>query len=195
VRMNYKVQLPVSPSEAPNMGWAARAQRPARLSSVDLSELSAEMRLLLLHDGTLTTALEAQILAPVTVEVEAQQEIDLNRQQATWLQSEVGTRAIRRRSVLRHGLTRQLLVQAESLVLPSRLPGPFLDVLAASPQGLGAAIAGLKLETRRELLWYGRTRIIAGHLGDFPALARCYRLIHRRQAVLSVEERFPTAET
>jgi chorismate-pyruvate lyase len=68
--------------------------------------------------------------------------------------------------------------------------------LAGARGGLGQAFTALALETRRELLWFGRTPLRGLRPGD-QALAgpsgvsRCYRLIVEGVPVCCIEESFP----
>ncbi len=176
--------------------WLAQRERPARLADVAFGDLPVELRLLLIHDGPLAAALEAYQLAPVIADVEGQEEMLLDIGYARWLHAQPGERALSRRTALRHQRTGRLLVHADVVLLLDRLPAAFLDVLAASNQGLGAAFAELKVETRRELLWFGRTplrglrpgdRGVAGEFG----VARGYRLIAEGTPVCCIEESFP----
>lgn len=155
------------------------------MADVDIAGLSAAQRLLLFHDGTLTAALEALRLAPVVVEVVAQAAARLDSARAGWLGVPAGAQATHRLAGIRDQRTCALLVEMESHLLPGRLPGDFAATIAACAHGLGEALARLKLDCRRELLWYGRTPPSAG-----GRLARCYRLVAAGQPVGCVEERF-----
>lgn len=178
--------------------WLAQSARPARLTDVDFGSLPVELRLLLIHDGTLTTALEAYQLAPITADVEGQDDVLLEPDYASWLQATPGAPAVRRNTILRHRITGRLLVQCEVHLLVERLPDGFLEVLANCDKGLGAAFGQLKIETRRELLWYGRSpmaglsdldRLTSGDSG----VARGYRLILGSTPICCIEEAFPDA--
>jgi chorismate-pyruvate lyase len=178
--------------------WLAQAERPARLQDVRFADLPVELRLLLIHDGTLTQALEAYQLAPIIADVEGQEEMVLDVGYARWLRAQPGDRALSRRTALRQRITGRLLVHADVVLLLDRLPDTFPEVLATSDKGLGAAFARLQVETRRELLWFGRTplrglrpgdRALAGDSG----VARCYRLIVDGTPVCCIEETFPDA--
>jgi chorismate-pyruvate lyase len=164
--------------------FLAQHERPADLSDLDLATLPAALRIVLLHDGTLTTALEAYRLAPVAVDVRSQETIRLDAENARALHAEIDAEAIVRRVDIRDTSTSTILVRAQSLLLTERLPETFLQTLAASRNGLGEALGRSRLECRRELLWFGRSS--AG--GD--VIARGYRVICDGRPVLLVEERF-----
>jgi chorismate-pyruvate lyase len=184
--------------------WLAQDARPSRLTDVDFGALPVELRLLLIHDGTLTTALEAYQLAPIIADVNGQQDVLLEPDYAGWLNARPGAPAVRRSTTLRHRITGRLLVQCDVHLLVERLPDGFLEVLAECDKGLGAAFGRMKIETRRELLWYGRTRMAkaAGMSGlsaaDVAAsgafgVSRGYRLILDSTPICCIEEVFPDA--
>jgi chorismate-pyruvate lyase len=191
------------PDEATSEGvvgprWLAQSARPALLTDVDFESLPVELRLLLISDGTLTEALEAHQMAPIIAEVTGQDETLLEENYAGWLNATPGARAVRRRTTLRQRLTERLLVQAEVHLIPGRLPAGFLAVLATCDKGLGAAFAALKMETRRELLWYGRRPMLGLTPEDARTSAgdgtvRGYRLTLGTQPICIVEETFPDA--
>lgn len=71
-------------------------------------------------------------------------------------------------------------------------------MLGGCDKGLGAAFGRLKIETRRELLWYGRTRMLGLTAQDARTSAgdgtvRGYRLIVGSQPMCTIEETFPDA--
>jgi chorismate-pyruvate lyase len=178
--------------------WLAQEARPERLTDVDFATLPAELRLLLIHDGTLTTALEAYQLAPIIADVEGQEQVLLEPDYAGWLHTEPGTPAVRRSTTLRHRISGRLLVQCEVHLLVERLPEGFLEVLAACDKGLGAAFGQLKIETRRELLWYGRSSMPGlsdpdRHTSGGSGVSRGYRLILGSTPICCIEEVFPDA--
>jgi chorismate-pyruvate lyase len=176
--------------------WSAQTERPARLTDVPFADLPAAIRLLLASEGTLAGALEAYARAPIVADVEGQEQMRLDADHARWLDAYPGEPALNRRTALRMATTGRLMVHAESVLLLDRLPGEFCDVLAAAPGGLGEAFATLALESRRELLWFGRSpmrdlrdgdRALAGPTG----VSRCYRLIVEGSPVCCIEETFP----
>ncbi len=180
--------------------WHAQTERPARLSDVPFAQLPTELRLLLAYEGTLAGALEAVVLAPIIADVEGHEEMRLDADHARWLCARPGQPALSRRTALRTATTGQLLVHADSVLLLDRLPAEFVAALAQAPGGLGEAFAALALETRRELLWFGRTplrglrpgdRALAGSTG----VSRCYRLIVDAVPVCCIEESFPDTVT
>ncbi|MGW5456695.1 chorismate--pyruvate lyase family protein [Nocardia sp. NPDC003979] len=154
------------------------------------------MRMLICHDGTLTSALEARSLTPVVVDVQSEEPVRLDRSQAHLMTALPGHSAIRRRAIIRERHTDHLLVQAQTILLPERLPATFGAAIALADKGLGAALSRLALEYRRELLWYGQGAFDPVPATDtqphaLEAIARCYRLISGGRPIAMVEERFP----
>ncbi|MBK6871402.1 MAG: hypothetical protein IPJ14_02955 [Kineosporiaceae bacterium] len=176
--------------------WLAQGERPPRLADVPFESLPPDLRLLLISEGTLAQALEAHQLGPIVADVEGHEQMVLDAVTARWLQAHPGDRALSRRTALRSGTTGRLIVHGDSVLLLDRLPPTFLDVLAAEPLGLGGALATLRLETRRELLWFGRTPLRGLRAGDRAlagdaGVARCYRLIVDGTPICCIEETFP----
>jgi chorismate-pyruvate lyase len=161
----------------------AQAERPGHLHDVDLAGLPPELRVILFHDGTLTTALEAYRLGPVAVDVRDQENVLLDETHARLLDAPIGTEAIRRLVDIRDGMTAELVASAHSLLIVDRLPDIFLDTLITCRNGLGEALGQLQLESRRELLWLGRS-------AD-GTVTRGYRVISQGSPVLFIEESFP----
>ncbi len=172
--------------------FAAQDQRPSDLEDVEIVHLDGFLRGLLFTDGTVSRALEAQTLAPVTVEPVEQTQTVAPAQLARYLEIEQTDECIRRRVVMRIA-GRSSSIWAESYVAPQRLPPDFLALLERSSVGIGGSLAQLKLESWRELLWFG--------LGPPPewsgsaapsatTLTRLYRIITQRQPALLISEAF-----
>ena len=84
-------------------------------------------------------------------------------------------------------------VWAETYVVPGRLPKDFVGVLDSSSHGIGGSLRQLRLESWRELLWFG--------LGEVPSwsgdqavaastLTRVYRIITKGLPALLISEAF-----
>jgi chorismate-pyruvate lyase len=163
------------------------------LGEVEIEELDPLLRGLLFTDGTVTRALEAHTLAPVSVEaVEQGPVLELPGPVARHLQAQDGEECLRRRVVMRIPDT-PLCVWAESYLLPHRLPADFLELLGRSPHGIGGSLQQLRLESWRELLWYGlgtSPEWAGADDGERTALTRFYRVITGGQPVLLISEAF-----
>ena len=80
----------------------------------------------------------------------------------------------------------------------SRLPPAIIDRLANSPKGLGELIDGIRLETRRELLWFGYSEMpdwANAKVTRLPLLTRSYRIIVDGWPAILITESFPATES
>ncbi len=175
-----------------DLHFTAQAEASTDLEVLDIVRLDPFVRGLLFTDGTVTRALEAQTLAPVTVEAIEQQQMPAPERTARYLQVSAGEQCIRRRVAMTIEGT-PLSVWAESYVVTDRLPEDFLGALGGSPSGIGGSLQRLRLESVRELLWFG--------LGAPPqwagvpasvqtALIRFYRIITAGMPALLISEAF-----
>jgi chorismate-pyruvate lyase len=83
---------------------------------------------------------------------------------------------------------------AESLLVTSRLPSDFISLLAHNPKGLGESIDQMRLETRRELLWFGHAATpdwATPTAAPLPLLTRSYRIIFGGSPTILISESFP----
>ena len=85
---------------------------------------------------------------------------------------------------------------AASLVLVERLPEELQDQLRVHPQGLGRILADAHLETRREILWYGRESPEPAPPGAPPGalLCRTYRILAAGRPWMLIQEKFPIGD-
>ena len=87
---------------------------------------------------------------------------------------------------------------AVSLLAPQRLPPTLLRDLAVEPAGIGRVLLNSQIETRREILWYGRERLahlpetIEQYTGN-NFISRTYRIMAHGQPVMLISEKFPFA--
>ena len=134
--------------------FTAQDRLPAEVAPVELQALNSFVRGLLLTDGTVSRALEAETLRAVEVEPVAQEECVPAPEAAAHLLLAAGESCLRRRVVMRVGKPAPS-VWAESFVVPKRLPPAFLEALTGNSQGIGGSLQALKLESWRELLRFG----------------------------------------
>jgi len=134
--------------------FTAQDALPDDVQPVELQRLNSFLRGLLLLDGTVSRALEAETLHPVEVEPVEQTECEAGAAVAAPLQIADGERCIRRRVVM-HIASPTPSVWGESYVVPQRLPEAFLNALTENSQGIGGSLQQLRLEGARELLWFG----------------------------------------
>jgi chorismate-pyruvate lyase len=189
---------PVSPGTVASglieRSFAAQARRPDELTDVDVAGLTAYQRGLLVHDGTVTRFVEAAALEPVVVERVEQRTVPVGDRASAWLELADGASVVRRRIAIRGRASGRVYAFAESELAVSRLPAGFADELARNPRGLGDAIAESRLETRRELLWFGRVGALAWAPVAAALLTRSYRVFLDGRPAILVTESFPPEE-
>ncbi|HMC49936.1 MAG TPA: chorismate pyruvate-lyase family protein [Solirubrobacterales bacterium] len=166
-------------------------ERPADVASLDLLTVDPSLRNLLFTDGTVTRTLEVQALSPVWVDVLDQQRTHVAGDTATGLVAVHGTEAIRRRVAIGVGIG-AALIWAESHIVVERLPGEFLNVLGASPEGIGQSLRTVQLESWREMLWFGLDVVPswAGNGAESRVLRRLYRVITLGRPAMLISESF-----
>jgi chorismate-pyruvate lyase len=161
------------------------------LAALDIVGLDPFLRGLLFTDGTVSRALEAHTLSPVTVTPVEQVTEHVRQPTAGYLAVAEGRECLRRRVTMHLGDT-HLAVWAESYILPERLPSQFEATLGETPQGIGGSLQQLKLESSRELLCFGLAPppVWAKRRASAPTLARVYRIVTQAQPALLITEHF-----
>lgn len=175
----------------------AQFAKPAQMGSVNLRALTPFQRALLVIDGTVTKFIEAYTMEPVETLRLAQEHRQLSADQP-WLEAAAGTQVIARSVLLRGEYSRTVYAYALSLIAPDRLPTEMSRQLLAEPGGsLGRMLQDSRLETRREVLWYGRepapdlpsdVRALVG--GE--VISRTYRVLAGGRPMMLINERFPS---
>lgn len=185
--------------EDPISGYfVAQTRRPGELWDVDVFALTPYQRALLTSDGTVTRLVEASALEPLTVDVLDQRVVEIGDEQASLLELPAAAASIVRRRVAITG--RQSIrvhVLAESFLVSSRLPRAFTRSLSDNPKGLGEVIDQLRLETRRELLWFGYATPpgwAKRPASELPLLTRSYRIIIAGAPAILITEHFSTTQ-
>lgn len=197
------VQQPLLPHEHPVVShrlgshtltrrhFVLQDDRPEHLGDIDLLAVDPFLRGLLFTDGTVTRTLEVQTLARVSVEVVAQARSVVSGHIASHLGVPSGTRSVRRRVVIRAGVPATPIIRAESHILPDRLPDEFLSVLHDAPDGIGESLQQVKLESWRDMLWFGLGSSPEwSHAPASPAITRMYRVIAGGRPALLISESF-----
>lgn len=172
--------------------FVAQERRPDGVEPVNLRALSPFHRALLAIDGTVTTFLEAYTMEPIVVDLLAQQPRSLEAEHA-WLDLSAGSRVLVRQVDLRGAETGVVYAHARSVLALDRLPAPVVRAIDVDPRGLGGAMLACRMETRREVLWYGRERSgdVGAPSGYLDLLSRAYRVMFRDHPVMLINERFP----
>jgi chorismate-pyruvate lyase len=174
--------------------FALQDERPGHLADIGVAAMDPYLRGLLFTDGTVTRTLEVQALSPVSVEVLAQVVSSADEGIANYLEVASGTEAIQRRVAIAIDSSPAPAIWAESYIVPSRLPEGFLRALDGSAEGIGESLQQVKLESWREMLWFG--------LDSSPSwgaprsnercvvLQRLYRVITRGRPAMLICESF-----
>ncbi len=174
---------------------AADFARPADLASVNLRALAPMQRALLVIDGTVTTFLEAYTLEPMTIVRLAHSRGELPADHA-WLGAARGTPIVSREVLIDGRYSRTLYVWALSQIVPERLPPGLGERLELEGEGIGRLLAERTVESRREVLWYGREHVaelpeaLRGRAGG-EFVSRTYRILHGGRPIALIHERFP----
>lgn len=175
--------------------FVAQSERPAELREVNLRALTPFQRVLLVVDGTVTKFIEAFTMETVQVVQVAQSTRPLPSDHP-WLAAPAGTEVIAREVLLQGRHSGRTYAYAASLIVPGRVPPDFMARLAADSRGIGGALNGGRIESMREILWYGRERpqslpAALGHLTGQDLLSRTYRVIVAGQPLMLINEKFP----
>lgn len=174
----------------------AQFARPAELATVNLRALSPFQRALLISDGTVTTFLEVYTLEPVELQHLTRVTTELAEDNA-WLEAAKGAEIELREVTITGCRSHQLYAYAVATVALDRLPYEARELLDAPGGSLGRVLNRLKLETRREILWYGRERNeqlpdVVRSMQDGSFLCRTYRIVAGGAPIALVHEKFPT---
>lgn len=189
---SHRVELDFDPLREllvdPTMG-------PERVSPVNLRALSPFQRALLVIDGTVTKFIEAYQMEPVDV-TRLSQRTSVLPSEDTRLEAAAGESVIVREVVLTGRYSRTVYAYAISLLVPVRLPEQLTGELHVDGTSLGRILLEHRLETRREVLWFGRELLedlpeaVRHHTGD-EFVSRTYRIIAGGLPIMLISEKFP----
>jgi len=175
-----------------DLHFAAQHERPPELEDVEIAQLDPFLRTLLFTDGTVSRTLEANTLTEVEVSAVEQLPSRVPAPLARFLELGQDEECIRRRVLMRTAET-SLSVWAESYALPHRLPADFLGLLSGDPRGIGGSLQQLRLESWRELLWFGLApppQWSDSSASATTTLTRLYRVITAGLPALLISEAF-----
>lgn len=194
VLANPPIGAEAAMSQLTKRHFVLQEERPSHLGDIDLGAMDASLRNLLFTDGTVTRTLEVQALARVFVEVVSQRKCPASGQIANHLYVPDDMEAVQRRVIIGTDASTMPVIWAESHIVPSRLPAGFLRVLDDAPDGIGESLQQVKLESWRELLWFGLDSA-PGWSGLLPeaeptVLKRLYRVIAEEKPALLISESF-----
>ena len=187
--------------------FTAQSNRPEDLQKVDLNALSPFLRSLLVTDGTVTNFIQAYTMEPVEVVVlgQRQQVIPTDNK---WLELSSGTAVISRRVILQGRNSHIFRAYASSTIVTERLAESFHQGLERDSGGLGHTLNERRIESFRELLWYGKQTIqqlpdsVWGNIhhknekttSSLELLSRTYRVITNGKPAMLISEVFPSTD-
>ena len=170
--------------------------RPSDVKDVAVSAMDLFLRTLLFTDGTVTRTLEAHTLSRVSVEVIYQAKSLASASVANYLQFPDGGAVTKRRVRIGIDASARSAIWAESHLVPDRLPPDFLRLLDDAPGGIGESLQLVKLESRREMLWFGLdlppdwAHVVPSSQAGLTVLKRLYRVIIQGLPALLICESF-----
>jgi chorismate-pyruvate lyase len=175
--------------------FVMQGRRPPDVREAALGALDPGLRCLLFSDGLVTRAVEARALRRVTVSVVDQRPSATSSEVACFLPIAAGERALRRRVVMSFGdpgVPLEPFAYAESYLIPRLLPAAFLCALS-SAGGIGYALQEARVESRRELLWFGvrAAPTWARTAGSRERVVRSYRIVIGGQSAVYILEGLP----
>jgi chorismate-pyruvate lyase len=176
--------------------FVAQSARPCELEDLNLRTLTPFQRALLTIDGTVTKFIEAYTMEPIDVVRLAQSVLPL-RAAHDWLEAPEGTPVIRRQVLLQGRYSSVRYAYAASLIVPDRISQETRDRLEVDGESLGRILLSGMIETRRDILWYGRERAsdvpepVRELLGDDFLISRAYRIVNDDRVLMLINEKFP----
>ncbi len=178
--------------------FVAQSDRPEHVGGVNLRTLSPYHRALLATDGTVTKFIEAYKMQRVRIR-HLGQESRVLTQPHRWLDIAAGSEVIVREVSLEGQESHELYAYAVSLVVPDRLEEKARRSLTVDGDGLGRILLRNRVESFREILWFGRETltVLPSALARFRGqdfLSRTYRIIVGGKPVMLISEKFPCRE-
>lgn len=173
----------------------APGERPSHVSLLNLRSLTPFQRALLATDGTVTKFIEAYTLEPVAIIRLDQKTQPLSTDHA-WLDAPQGTPVVVRQVLLQGRYSDTLYAYAASLIVQDRLQETIKQGLEEDGGGLGRILLASRVESYREVLWYGKERPMElpnpiSHLVGTEFISRAYRIISGGRPMMLINEKFP----
>jgi len=173
----------------------AESAMPAELSKLNFRTLTPFQRALLVTDGTVTKFIEAYMLDPVEIIRLGQTRYTLEEDHP-WLVAEKGMDVMFREVMIRGIYSHTLYVYGVSHIIPDRLPRDIRERLEVQGESIGRVLNDYEMETRREVLWFGRERLTQlprqlSSVTNGEFISRTYRIIAEGKPIVLITERFP----
>lgn len=161
--------------------------------------LSPYQRALLVLDGTVTKFIEAWTMDRVRIQCIGQALQTLSEAHDL-LEAPAGARVLGRSVVIDGQHSRELHAHAISMIALDRLPADLGKALEIQGAGIGRILNASEVETRREILWVGRERIVGlppevVERWDDEFIVRTYRIHSKGHPIMLISERFPFLKT
>lgn len=177
--------------------FAAQFAKPPQLGPVNLRALTPFQRALLVIDGTVTRFIEVYTLEPVET-VRIDQVRFYLTEDHPWLDVREGAEVGMRQVFIKGKHSDTLYLYAIASVALDRIPKDVRRRLEVQGESLGRVLNENKLETRREILWYGKETVTdlpeeVRSLYDGPFFSRAYRIIHAGEPIALINEKFPAS--
>jgi chorismate-pyruvate lyase len=164
---------------------------------VNFRALTPFQRSLLVIDGTVTRFIEAYTMEPMEIRKLSQKSRSLEEDHP-WLDAATGTPVIVREVAILGRYSRTFFAYAISVLVRDALPDDIRERLDMEGEGIGRLLREGELETRRQILWYGRERVdhlpeSIRTLTDGEFVSRTYRIIGGGTPLALINEKFPTS--
>lgn len=171
---------------------------PRGVSPLNFRVLSPYERALMVSDGTVTNFIEAYTLDPLEI-VSLKQEHYKLEEPNLQLQVEKGVEIVHREVLIRGRFSDKFYVYAVSYYVPERLPSDLRSKLEKKKEGIGRIIRENHLETRREVLWFGKERLKnlpleVSSVSNGYFMTRAYRIMFKNKPLILLFERFPVLD-
>ena len=173
----------------------AESSMPRELSKLNFRTLTPFQRALMVADGTVTKFIEAYTLDPVEI-IRMNQKLYPLEEDHPWLEAGKNTNVMFREVMIRGVYSHTLYLYGASYIVPGRLQGGIRERLEVQGEGIGRILNDARMETRREVLWFGREKLadVPGEIarvsnGEF--ISRTYRIIANGKPIVMISERFP----
>jgi len=173
----------------------AQSSRPSHLRRVNMRTLTPFQRALMVIDGTVTKFIEAYTMEPVQVS-RLSQSVRPLEEDHTWLEVKKDRPVTVREVLLQGEYSHTIYAYAASLIVHDALNESVHGGLSTDGGSIGRLLQGSKMETYREVLWYGRQQFEnlpkpITRLNRTEFLSRTYRVISGGKPIMLINENFP----
>jgi len=173
----------------------AQSSKPSNLLPIDMHSLTPFQRALITIDGTVTKFIEAYTMESVRVSCLSQSEKILDFEHS-WLDLDKSSPVTIREVFLQGEQSEKIYAYAVTLIAPDALDSSVSDGLKVEGGSIGRLLQNNKMETYREVLWYGRQRLnklpkTLAKLNGTDFLSRTYRIISEGKPLMLINENFP----